>query len=63
MFLGYSGPNLSNLLNSKTRLSARLICYEFLVQQIDISFHSIGDEVSRWRRILEVPYQEYLLNK
>lgn len=26
-------------------------------------FHEIREEIKRWREILSVPYQEYLLNK
>jgi len=29
--------------------------------QIENSLHPIGDEIVRWREILAVPYQEYLL--
>ncbi len=35
----------------------------FVVQQLGKNLHLISDEVARWRKILEVPYQEYLLNK
>ena len=27
------------------------------------SLHQISDEIVRWREILDVPYQEYLLGK
>ena len=27
------------------------------------NLHFISDEIARWRRILEVPYQEYLLSR
>jgi hypothetical protein len=32
-----------------------------LVQQVEKSLHQTSDEISRWRKILEVPYREYLL--
>ena len=32
-----------------------------LVQQVGKSLHPIADEIARWRKILEMPYQEYLL--
>jgi hypothetical protein len=31
-----------------------------LVQYLGNSLHEIRDEITRWREILEVPYQEYL---
>ena len=34
-----------------------------LVQQLGKSLHEISDEITAWRKILEVPYQEYLLGK
>lgn len=34
-----------------------------LVQQVQKSLHSISGEIARWRKILEVPYQEYVLGK
>lgn len=34
-----------------------------MVQQVQKSFHPIRDEIARWRKLLEVPYQEYLLAK
>lgn len=32
-----------------------------LVQHQDKSLHPISDEIERWRVILAVPYQEYVL--
>ena len=32
----------------------------FMVHYIEKSFHEIRGELSRWREILAVPYQEYL---
>jgi hypothetical protein len=32
-----------------------------LVQHVGKSLHAIKEEIDRWRRILEVPYLEYLL--
>lgn len=34
-----------------------------MVQQLQKSLHEISDEIARWRDILAVPYQEYLLSK
>jgi hypothetical protein len=34
-----------------------------LVQQVGKSLHQIRDEIARWRVILDVPYQDYLLSK
>jgi len=34
-----------------------------LVQRAGKSLHLISDEIARWRNILAVPYQEYLLSK
>jgi len=34
-----------------------------LVQQVEKSFHEIRDELARWRQILAVPYQEYLVSR
>jgi len=31
------------------------------VQQVQKSLHEISGEISRWRKILEMPYREYLL--
>ena len=47
------------LLNKKP--TKRSILY--LVHQVGESLQLIRDEVARWRKILEVPYQEYLLSK
>jgi len=33
------------------------------VKQVGKSSHLIMDEVARWREILDVPYQEYLITK
>lgn len=30
-----------------------------MVQQLGKSLHRISDEIARWRKILEVSYQEY----
>lgn len=35
----------------------------YLVQQVGKCLHLIKGEVARWRKILEIPYQEYLLGK
>jgi len=32
-----------------------------MVQLVRISFHQVRDEIARWRVILAVPYQEFLL--
>lgn len=34
-----------------------------MVQHLEKSFHEISGEIGRWRDILAVPYQEYLLSK
>lgn len=34
-----------------------------LVHLLGEKFHIIGDEIDRWREILAVPYQEYLLGR
>ena len=34
-----------------------------MMRQVGKFLHQIGDEIIRWKEILEVPYQEYLLNK
>jgi len=34
-----------------------------MVQRALKSFHEISGEIERWREILAVPYQEYLLAK
>lgn len=34
-----------------------------LVQQLGKSLHEISDEITTWRKVLEVPYQEYLLGR
>jgi hypothetical protein len=39
------------------------ICNNHMVQQVGKSLHLIRDEIVRWRDILEVPYQEYLITK
>jgi len=31
-----------------------------MVQRVGKSLHQITDEITRWREILAVPYQEYL---
>jgi hypothetical protein len=34
------------------------------MQQVQKSLHIISsDEIVRWRKVLEVPYREYLLSK
>ena len=32
-----------------------------VVQQVGKSLHQITDEIARWRKVLEKPYQEWLL--
>jgi hypothetical protein len=34
-----------------------------MVQYLGKSLHTITDELLRWKIILEIPYQEYLLNR
>ncbi len=34
-----------------------------LVQHVDQSFHIIRGELERWRELLAVPYQDYLLGR
>jgi len=34
-----------------------------VVQQTQKSYHQIRDEIARWKDVLGVPYQEYLVNK
>jgi len=34
-----------------------------LVRQVQKSFHEISGEISRWRKILDGPYREYVLCK
>lgn len=34
-----------------------------MVLQVGKSFQQIRDEITRWRDILTIPYQEYLLGK
>ena len=34
-----------------------------LLQQVQKRLHEISGEISRWWKILEVPYQEYVLSK
>ena len=38
-------------------------CITDMVQQVGKNLHFIRDEIVRWRKILEVPYGEYLLSK
>ena len=35
----------------------------YLVQYLELFLHEIRDEMAKWRIILAVPYQEYLLGK
>jgi hypothetical protein len=50
--------------NKRTLSSERsFLYYSNLVQSVGKSLHLIRDEIRRWRIILEVPYQEYLLSK
>ena len=34
-----------------------------VVQQLGKNLHLIGDEIVRWRKILEVPYREFSLTE
>ena len=34
-----------------------------MVHQVSKSLNLISDEIARWRKILELPYQEYLLSR
>jgi len=34
-----------------------------MVQQVEKSFHSLRDEYSRWRSLLDVQYREYTVIK
>lgn len=40
-----------------------LICKFDMVQEAEKSLHEISGEIARWRDILAVPYQEYLLSR
>jgi len=34
-----------------------------MVQQVGKSFHLIRDEMVRWRKVLDSPYQEFQLSR
>lgn len=34
-----------------------------MVHQVGKSLHPIRDEIARWRKVLDIPYREYLLSK
>lgn len=48
---------------TQTKKNARTSRAFFLVQQVEKCFHEIRDELERWRQILAVPYQEYLVSQ
>ncbi len=48
----------------KTPTNERLlICNSKLVHYLGENLHHIRGEIARWRDILAVPYQEYLLDR
>ncbi|MNH49978.1 hypothetical protein D3C73_15780 [compost metagenome] len=49
-------------LASKRKRARRLRIIN-LVHQVKKCFHEIRDEIGRWKSLLEVPYQQYLLEK
>lgn len=50
--------------NKKTsNLERFFICNNGMVQHLQKSLHEIQQELLRWRAILEVPYQQFLLNR
>lgn len=34
-----------------------------MVQYLELFLHEVRDEIAKWRIILAVPYQDYLLNR
>lgn len=57
-------PEISHLYRLATKKKdAETSSLTQMVQHVSKSLHPIRDEIAGWRTILEVPYQEYVLNR
>jgi hypothetical protein len=54
------GKSAGQGIESQTKKKTPQCGAVFLVQQLGKSLHEINDEIGRWRKVLDLPYQQHL---